>query len=82
MITFEDSADPKYIDVDLAAQLVNRKQRTIYEWIKFESVRTLKRPNMAVLVHMDDIRKIDGERAHGRRRKPRPPWERLAGRDA
>jgi hypothetical protein len=82
MITFEENTDPKYIDIDMAAQMVNRRPRTIYEWIKFEAVRTLRRSNEPVLVHVDDILRIDGERAKGRRRKPRPPWERLAGKDA
>lgn len=82
MIEYSNVDDAKYVDIEVAAAAVDRKARTIYEWIALEGIRVRRRPNAPVLVHLDDVLKVDGLRAQGRRRKPRPPWGRLAGKGA
>lgn len=72
-VIFEQPIPEGYITIEHAASMVNRKPRTIYDWIKLDGLRTYKRSNEPVLVHAGDVLKIDKLRAQGRRRKPRLP---------
>ncbi len=70
---YDQPAPRGYVDIDTAAEAAKRSRRTIYDWIRLENIRTFKSSNAPMLVHLDDIMKIDALRLKGRRRKPRLP---------